>query len=155
MSGAPSEADSEDTPEFQEQVQKLQKTWEVASLAQFFRTIGPYIPRAICPHSDLLEYELVKGVEEYLVGLMLPLLGLDEDADSDACWAKIQELQRLADHSAHHGWDFPERAVDVLANIADRLRGRPVGQGVAAGTTIIEWRLCLGASVAPVRTMTI
>ena len=94
MSGAPSEADSEDTPEFQEQVQKLQKTWEVASLAQFFRTIGPYIPRAICPHSDLLEYELVKGVEEYLVGLMLPLLGLDEDADSDACWAKIQELQQ-------------------------------------------------------------
>ena len=139
MSRAPSEADSEDEPEFQAAVAEVQKSWEVAALAQFYRTIGPYIPRAICPSSDLLEYELVKGVEEYLVGLMLPLLGLGEDDNSEMCWAKVSELRERGALDVVEGLDT-SKPIGTFQDLAPVQRGKLLYAIAEASLDIFDTR---------------
>ena len=70
----------------------LRGTWEVAALAQFYRTLGPALELPYQPSIDQLETDLVEGVEEVLLGLLPPLLGLDENADSGACWREVAAL---------------------------------------------------------------
>ena len=91
MSAASDEADSEG---FAVALASLRSMWQVAALGQFYRTIGPhFLRREDTPSStNELEERLAAGVEETLVGMMLPLLGIGEDASSDTCWAALAEL---------------------------------------------------------------
>ena len=70
----------------------IRASWEVAALAQFYRTLGPALELPYRPTIDQLESDLIDGTEEVLLGLLPPLLGLDEDADSGACWREVAAL---------------------------------------------------------------
>ena len=121
--------------------------WQVAALGQFYRTIGPhFLRREDTPSStNELEERLAAGVEETLVGMMLPLLGIGEDASSDTCWAALAEL--IKDGTV----DFPAATAGAadeggaaagpptsFANLAPADRGRLLYAIAEASLDILE-----------------
>ena len=77
-------------------IDTLQQVWECAALAQFYRVIGPNLLNqhqvTLLGTAEELEQRLIEGSEETLMSMMIPLLGIGLDADTNACWRTVAEL---------------------------------------------------------------
>ena len=108
---------------------ELQACWQTAALAQFYRCVVGSKPGSNTASAESLERTLAAGEETTLVGMMLPLLGLGDDANAAACWAAVAQVLEsgMADFtpaSGDHAGDAhapPPTSFGALAP-ADRAR---------------------------------
>ena len=77
-----------------EAIAQVQATWEAAALSQYYRIVIGSAPGSPTRRQQKASKRkmLAEGEETQLVGLMVPLLGLGDDANAGRCWTTVSEL---------------------------------------------------------------